>query len=957
MSAIATGVGVAVFMAVVVGGVAFFVYRRILRRAKAIERGIKMVPIRIHLPPPGNEGEESDPRTVMRQKIAQAETLYSLLAGATKKGASTAIYGQRHISLEIVATDGTIHFFMAVPVALVPVAEQAIQSAYPTARLEEVEDYNIFSEQGKLKGTTGGELILQQPYSYPVMTYAELENDPMQALLHTLSQLKAGEGAAVQIMVRPADKSWSNAVNKLAAQKRKSPGSTSLKITPKDLAKAAIKSPKSADPASPAAAIETPQLTGIDEAIISSIEEKAKHPGFETLIRVLASSPDNTRAQGLLTQMVSAFSLYEAPGRNGFKMISAGNISGLVTAFIFRFFPPELRSQILNTQELATLFHLPDAEATPTSQVERQQFQEADSPVNLPTEGLLFGYNQFRGVQKEVRLSTNDRRRHTYIVGQTGTGKSTMLENLAVQDMLAGRGFAFIDPHGDTAERLLSVVPKARAEDIVYFNPGDVERPLGLNLFEFSSPEQKDFIIQETINMLYKIYDPGKTGIIGPRFEQWFRNAALTLMSDPAGSTFIEIPKVFTDSEYLKQKFKYLQDQTVIEFWTKEMAQTSDFHKSEMLGWFSSKFGAFLQNEMMRNIIGQTKSAFNFREIMDQNKILIVNLSKGLLGELNANLIGMIFVIKFQAAAMSRAQVPEDQRNDFCLYVDEFQNFSTDSFATILSEARKYRLNLIVANQFISQLSEEIRTAVFGNVGSVVSFRTGPEDADFLVKQFAPIFDSHDLVNIPNYNAVIRLMVGGLPSQPFSLRALPPLTVSNPELGEAIKQLSAAKFGSSKNQVAAEITARLQGHTPEPPSVAAEPQAGQASANSEPAADLLDIKPLVPPKAASVPQATPPEPVAKPNIAAPAPVAKTEISPPEPVSASSNPQIPAKPIQAQPTAPMAPKPQPQAPSQPTPSPVQAPAAATKTPEPQLAPTPKLQPGQIHVDEHGNVTQG
>lgn len=894
--------------------VAYLGYQRILRRAKSIERGLKMVPIRIFLPPADNQVAEGDPRELMRRKIAQAETLYSLLAGSAQKGFKSHFYGQRHVSFEIVATDGTIHFYAAVPVGLVPVMQQALVSAYPAAQLEEVEDYNPFSEQGKILGTVGGELILKDASSYPLQTYNELEADPLEALLNTLSSLKPDEGAAVQVMIRPADKGWVAAANKLVRQKRKNPGaSTNMQINAKDLAKAVVKT--GADANKP----EQPQtLTGIEEAGLAAIEEKGKHAGFETLIRLVVSTATRERSQAILTQMATAFALLEAPGRNGLKLITATNIEGLVTAFIFRFFPPELKIMILNTVELATIYHLPDAQSTATSQVERQQFHEVDGPVNLPKAGLLFGYNSFRGVQKEVRLDPVDRQRHTYIVGQTGTGKSTMLENLAVQDMLNGDGFAFVDPHGDTAEKLLSMVPKHRAEDIIYFNPGDTTRPLGLNLFEFSDPSEKDFLVQEAINMLYKIYDPGKAGIIGPRFEQWFRNAALTLMSDPAGSTFIEIPLVFTDSNYLKQKFKYVTDQTVIDFWTKEMAQTSDYHKSEMLGWFASKFGAFLQNEMMRDIIGQTKSAFNFREIMDNKKILIVNLSKGKLGELNANLLGMIFIIKFQAAAMSRANMPEDQRNDFCLYVDEFQNFSTDSFATILSEARKYHLNLTVANQFIGQLSEEVKNAVFGNVGTIVSYRTGPEDADFLVKQFAPVFDAHDLVNIPTGRAVLRLLVGGLPSQPFSINALPPLKTHNVEMAEAVKQLSAAKFGTTKAQVEAEIAARMSAQPTMPPArpapmpaeqPAPAPDAAAATnqtttaAVSEPTDDTLSIKPQTPPLVA--PTQAPVEP--------PPPVASVEPQPVAPVS-----EAPSLPQEA-PVMPPMPKPQPVVPAPPAPT--------------------------------------
>ncbi|MEK7152972.1 MAG: TraM recognition domain-containing protein, partial [Patescibacteria group bacterium] len=429
----------------------------------------------------------------------------------------------------------------------------------------------------------------------------------------------------------------------------------------------------------------------------------------------------------------------------------------------------------------------------------------------MPEEGLLLGYNVFRGVKKPVRLSKGDRQRHMYTVGQTGTGKSTYLENLALQDMLSGNGFAFVDPHGDTAERLLAMVPRERTEDILYFSPSDVEYPMGLNLFEYQLPDEKDFLIQEVLNMLYKLYDPQHQGIMGPRYEHLFRNAALTVMADPAGGTFVDIPKLFRDPAYVKQKLQHVKDQNVLEFWQKEMPQSQRSNEfGEVVSWFVSKFGAFLSNEMMRNIIGQTKSAFNLREVMDDQKILIVNLSKGRLGMLNSQLLGMIFVMKFQAAAMSRANIPESERKDFALYVDEFQNFSTDSFATILSEARKYHLNLIVANQFTTQLTEEIRDAVFGNTGTIVAFRVGQdEDAEALAKRMRPAFDPTDLLRMPNYNAAVRMLVHGVPTQPFSMATLPPLGDPNYKLAEALKQLSAAKYGRPKALVEKEIFERL----------------------------------------------------------------------------------------------------------------------------------------------------
>ncbi len=900
-------------------------YQRKMRRAKAIERGMKMVPVLIHLPPRSSDTEvgQRDEREVMRQTTSQAQVLYNLIAGTAVDGFKSTFYGQRHIALEMVVANGLMHFYAAVPVALVSTIEKAIQSAYPGAQLEEVEDHNIFNQEGRLAATMGGELVLKADYSYPIATYTQLDSDPMESLITTFSALEKEDGAAVQIMVRPANPKWIRHSADVALKLRKGTAS-SLKFTAADLAKAAWKTPQQQRE-------ETRELLGhqaplpnqpsnLELAAVEAIEDKTKHPGFEVLIRVIVSTQTVARSQQLLRDLATTFALFDRSSLNGFKFLPAIDIQGLVTAFIFRFFPPELTSNVLNSVELATLFHLPDSQFINTSSVTRQHSKQVDGPVQLPTEGLLFGYNEFRGVKKEIRLSPEDRRRHSYILGQTGTGKSTLLENLAVQDMLAGNGFAFIDPHGDTAERLLGMVPKSRAEDVIYFNPSDTEYPVGLNLFEFNDPSQKDFIVQETINMLYKLYDPGHTGIIGPRYEHWYRNAALTLMSDPNGSSFIEIPKVFTDTDYLKNKFKYLKDPTVIDFWTKEMGQTSDYHKSEMLGWFVSKFGAFQNNEMMRNIIGQTKSAFDIRQVMDNKKILIVNLSKGRLGELNSQLLGMIFVIKFQAAAMSRADIPEEQRNDFSLYVDEFQNFSTDSFASILSEARKYRLNLIVANQFIGQLTPEIRDAVFGNIGSIVAHRMGPEDAEFMTKQFAPIFDASDLVNLPNFNAVMKLMIGGLPSQPFSVHNLPPLGNPNPELGIAIKQLSAAKYGHAKALVEADILRRFSGKpggiasaaaspVPVPAGVAAPPPPAAAPA---PTPAPVPVAPAPAPIPAVAPVATPPAPVAPLPPVAPVPVpAPVPVAAPAPVVSAAatavvTPATPPPPVGPLPTSPLDP---------------------------------------------------
>lgn len=799
---------------VAVGGfVAFRRYRSTLRYAKGIERGLKMVPMLIHLPPSSDDTEvgSRDVRDVIEEKLSQAESLYNVIATTAKKGFWSKFYGQRHICFEIVAAKGLVHYYVAVPVPLVPVVQQAVLSAYPTARLEETAEHNIFNPTGKLTATVGGEMHLKKEFAYPIATFRETRRDVMQTILNALGTLGEGDGAAIQISLRPAQEGWQKTANNTAAQKKKDKGKqNSLSANSSKALVSALWKPPEAQETKP----EDKQLTNLEQQVVDAIEQKTRTSGYETLIRVVASSTTTTRAQSILSNIVASFALFDSPSLNGFNFEPTKNIESFVTSFIFRFFPPELNKDVLNSTELATIFHFPDQKFTPTSQLQRQDSKQVDGPRNIPNEGLLVGYNVFRGAKKEIHLGYEDRRRHTYIIGQTGTGKSQLLENLALQDMLSGNGFAFIDPHGDTVEALISMVPKERTEDVIYFNPGDMEYPLGLNLFEFETPEQKDFLIQETINMLYKLYDPQHQGIIGPRYEHWFRNAALTLMSDPAGATFIEIPKVFTDKQFMREKLKHVVDPTVLDFWNKEMAQTSDYHKSEVLGWFVSKFGAFMSNEMMRNIIGQSKSAFNLREVMDSKKILLVNLSKGRVGELNSMLLGMIFVMKFQAAAMSRATTDETERTDFSLYVDEFQNFSTDSFATILSEARKYRLNLIVANQFIGQLTEEIRDAVFGNVGTIVSFRSGANDADFLTKQFSPTFDVQDLITLPNFHAVVRLMIQGVPSKPFSMTTIPRLGMINKRLNLALRQLSAAKYGKARKTVESLIFKRLESPVP-----------------------------------------------------------------------------------------------------------------------------------------------
>lgn len=814
--------------------VAFIVYRNSMREAKNYERGLKMVPILIHLPPASDDidGGGRDKRDLTEEVLSQAQVMYNIIASTSTKGFMSRIYGQRHVSFEIVAREGLVYYYAVVPTVLTDTVRQAIAAAYPSARLEEVSEHSVFSKVGKASGTIGGEFTLRKEFIYPISTYMESKRDASRALLNAVSSAGREDGVGIQFLIRPAYEKWTKRSISAAEQivknkgEKKSGGGSGLSA--RDVMQALWKPPEASDKKEFQA--EKP-LSAVEQAKVDVIQEKIRYPGYEVMIRVVVSSNTAARSQVLLKNIVAAFALFDSPSFNGFKFNLTKNVDELATAFIFRFFPQANNRDILNSVELATLFHLPDQNSIPTSQVKRQMSKQVDGPTEVMETGLLLGYNEFRGVRKPIRLADKDRRRHIHIIGQTGVGKSVLQENLAYQDMLAGRGFALVDPHGDLAEALLAKVPRDRVEDIVYFDPGDMSNPIGLNMFEFDHPDQKDFLVQEAINMLYGLYDPGHTGIVGPRLEHIFRNCALLLMADPAGGTFVDVPKLLVDEQFRNAKLKYVTDRQVLDFWTKEFPASQRSNEAgDLISWVISKFGPFISNDAMRNIIGQTKSGFNFPEIMNNNKILLVNLSKGKMGDLNSKLLGIIFVMKFQAAAMARANIPEHERKDFTLYVDEFQNFATDSFETILSEARKYRLSLVLANQFMTQLKEELREAILGNVGTTITGRIGTTDAEIMVKRYTPVFTAEDLTKLPNFESVCVAQINGTPSAPFSMAWIPPMGEPNQQLSGALKKLSAAKYGRPRDQVERDIAARISVQQPSQPAAGAGRPGGAAGA-------------------------------------------------------------------------------------------------------------------------------
>ena len=836
-------VGVAVIVAMI--AVMWKLFAGKQRRRKNYERSLKMVPMMIHLPPRTDDiqGGGRDERDVINEEISQAQVMYSIISSTLTKGIKSKLYGQKHISFEIVAHDGLINYYAIVPAVLTETMKQAITAAYPSARLEEVHDPNFFSSTGGMDAVVGGEIELKDDFWYPIASYEETKRDASLGLINALSVAKKGDGVGIQILFRPTDEGWTRkslqrVQNLRDGKKGRREANNFLGRLVYgfgnlvgDLAEALWKPPEAHDPYKDSEKV----LSNLEQEEITKIEEKTKYPGFEVLMRFVASSDSKTRSTALLGGVVSVFSQFDSPNYNGFKYNQIKRSRDLVEDYVLRNFPQEQNKFILNSVEMASIFHLPSQNSIPTSQVERQATKQVDGPAKLADEGVILGVNEFRGEKKVIRLRTKDRRRHTYVIGATGMGKSILLTNIAYQDMCDGRGFAFIDPHGDATELLMSKVPPERMDDVIYFEPGNMEQPVGMNMFEFQTEDQKDFIVQEAINMLVSLYDPGNQGIFGARAQHMFRNAALLLMSDPNGGTFIDVPRCFTDPEFVKSKLKYVTDKTVYDYWTKEFpASQKSNDAGEVTSWFVSKWGPFLSNKMMRNILGQTKSGFNIREIMDNKKILLVNLSKGKTGELNAKLLGMIFVMKFQAAAMSRADTPEDDRPDFCLIVDEFQNFSTESFESILSEARKYRLNLVLANQFMTQLTDKIREAILGNVGTIMSGRLGVTDAELMEKAFAPVFNAEDLHAMPNYSAIATVMMFDMPTSPFTMKLLPPMGESSNELMERMKVYASSKYGRPREDVEREIEARLADTSSKPAAPAMATASAMAPASAMP---------------------------------------------------------------------------------------------------------------------------
>jgi hypothetical protein len=787
------------------------ILRSIGHRTGSMNKKYQKVILQLTLPKYAKKEDKIETRQQVQEKIAVAEVLFSTLAGLSpQRGFSAWLFGREDsLSFEIVSRNGKIYFYIAVPEYLRQYIEEQIQAQYPHSHIEIVEDYNIFSPTGVVEASV---LRFEKESFFPFRTYKKVESDPLNALTNALSKIPEKDGGAIQIVMRSNFGDWARLGVKLASRMTQGKKFTDAwsEVRPgfwSALVNFFKTTPSVQDGKQPLAQY---HLSAMEQEMIKSIEEKSSKGGMDVNVRLVVSGENPASAEIYMSGLLNAFnqfSIYEYG--NAFKS-HGRKIKKIVSDFIYRKFSED-DVMILNTEELASVFHLP-LPNTETPNIQWLEARKASAPLNLPDEGIVLGENIYRGIKRVVRMKRKDRQRHMYIIGQTGTGKSYFMTNSIIQDIRNGEGVCLIDPHGEFVDDILQYIPRERAEDVILFDPSDVERPMAMNMLEFYSMEQKTFVINEMMNIFDKLYDLKATG--GPIFEQYMRNTMLLLMEDPAsGSTLMEVPKALANEEFRRMKLSKTKNPVVKDFWEKEAQKAGgEASLQNMVPYITSKLNQFIANDIMRPIIGQQTSAFNFREAMDQGKIILVKLSKGKIGDMNAYLLGMIIVGKILMAALSRVDIPEDQRKDFYLYIDEFQNFLTEGISIILSEARKYRLNLTIAHQFIGQLVKNndtrIRDAIFGNVGTTVCFRIGIDDAEIIAKRFSPIFDEYDVINIPNASAYVKLLIDNASPPAFNLFIPARNYPSDRELGEQIRSLSRLKYGRPREAIEAEIRER-----------------------------------------------------------------------------------------------------------------------------------------------------
>ena len=751
------------------------------------------------------------PKTNDKKELA-AEQLFASLHGILRDKHELKLSrgAQEHLSFEVASVNGQIRFYVWTPRSLQSFVEGQIYAQYPTVQIHQAsEDYTEHERDHSVTYTT--EMTLTASEFLPIKTFQTFEVDPLAGITGTLAKLEStGEELWIQVLAKPVEDSWQIEADHWISRLRE--GSASILPSVGGSMRwlgglfAALWRP----PEEGLAGGKGPEISERNKTRIAEAEKKATKLGYEVKIRLAYLGENQTNAKLRMQALVGTFKQFNSTNLNGFKPIKAAYGKEFLEKYRRRAFFGE--GFILNIEELASVFHLPHTNVE-TPNIVWASAKTAEPPSKLPVltgsdtnddQISAFGVTNFRGINHQFGMLRYDRSRHVYIIGQTGAGKSGLLELFALSDIFHNQGYAIIDPHGDFAINNMKFIPGSRLNDVVYFNPADTAYPLGFNPLEVTNPNQKTNISSEVIGVLKRMF--GESW--GPRLEYILRYTILALLDRPE-TTMLDITRMLTNKTFRKETLGYCRDTVVLQFWNVEFASWNDKFVAEAVAPVLNKVGAFTANPIIRNIIGQPKSTFNIRQIMDEGKILIVNLSKGLIGEDNAAILGSFLVTKIQLAAMSRSDIPDIRdRRPFYLYVDEFQNFATDSFATILSEARKYGLNLTVANQYISQMNETVRDAVFGNVGTMISFRVSADDAPILAKQFEPNFEAVDLLQMHNRNFVINMVIGGEKTPAFSARTLelPPSQADNTL---HIIEHSRRMYSRSREDVEKEINAAI----------------------------------------------------------------------------------------------------------------------------------------------------
>ena len=735
----------------------------------------------------------------LKELLSAMEQFY---AGMHSVGEGRENHNRNHFTLEIALSEDSDHFifYTAVPSNKSDLFEKQLLGVHPDAKIIEVpDDYNIFTEGGSIAASYA---TLAHHDVYPIKMYDAIDHDPLNIILNVFTKLKkSGEGASIQFTICPEDDDIIRKFHIVLADVK---DGMSVR-TASSLTRQIGKEFKSLASEMIFGAKKHKEDKKVNDKAVENITEKMKSTIMACNIRIVASAEDSARAKQIVADLESSFNQFTEADRNGFNWNhpEGNNLSNLVHDFSYRVFKDDY-SMPLNLKELATVFHFPHGIAS-SPQLKQARAGIAPAPIEMGDVGTILGVNSYRGKDTIVHFPPEDRMRHLYVIGQTGTGKTTIMKNMIAQDIKAGHGVCYIDPHGTDIQDILSYIPKERIDDVIYFDPAYTARPMGLNMLEYDPkyPEQKTFVVNELMNIFNKLFDMKTSG--GPMFEQYFKNSAFLVMEHPeSGATLLEIGRVLADKEFRDMKLSHCKNPIITQFWKSAEQTTGDQSIANFVPYITSKFDNFISNDIMRPVVLQEKSVFNFRDIMDNKKILLVNLSKGRLGDINANLIGLLIVNKIQMAALSRVDMYGKNMEDFYLYIDEFQNVTTDSIESILSEARKYRLSLTVAHQYIAQLEDKIKNAVFGNVGSMAVFRVGGEDAAFLESKFKPVFTAADIMKIENRNAYMSMLVNGQPTKPFNIATFPP-PQGTMAIVEKIKELSYLKFGRERSEVEDEI--------------------------------------------------------------------------------------------------------------------------------------------------------